>query len=204
MTWRHRPATVSSSITVYLADLTALSQVVLLPDNTLLIGDRKLCTAETMVAFCRQGQRFLAPTPRTYLPFYCLPQPMLPGQRLQHLRHDRSSPRRDLRRYLVKARLGMLLAPLPQLIIHLVYRLLQRGGEESPLEAGPRNILSRGGLANFARTHGRQVLCVRSKELSPDFSWRCTWELPTSHRRPGRSPVLPEREVLPRVHPNFL
>lgn len=50
---------------VYLADLTALGQAILLPENTLLIGDRKLCTAETMLAFCRQSQRFLAAHPWT-------------------------------------------------------------------------------------------------------------------------------------------
>jgi hypothetical protein len=63
-------------------------------------------------------------TLRTSLPFDRLPQPVLPGQRLQHLRHDRSSPWRDLCRYLVKTRLRMRLAPLPQLIIYLAYRLL--------------------------------------------------------------------------------
>lgn len=50
---------------VYVADLTALRQAVLLPHNSLLIGDRKLCTAETMLTFCRQGQWFLAPHPWT-------------------------------------------------------------------------------------------------------------------------------------------
>lgn len=50
---------------VYLADLSALGQAVLLPGNTLLIGDRKLCTMETMLTFCRQKQWFLAPHPWT-------------------------------------------------------------------------------------------------------------------------------------------
>lgn len=50
---------------VYVADLTALRQAVLLPENSLLIGDRKLCTVETMLTFCRQGQWFLAPHPWT-------------------------------------------------------------------------------------------------------------------------------------------
>lgn len=50
---------------VYVADLTALGQAILLPNNSLLIGDRKLCTSETMLTFCRQGQWFLAPHPWT-------------------------------------------------------------------------------------------------------------------------------------------
>lgn len=50
---------------VYVADLTALRQALLLPDNSLLIGDRKLCTAQTMLTFCRQQQLFLAPHPWT-------------------------------------------------------------------------------------------------------------------------------------------
>jgi transposase len=50
---------------VYLADLRALRQAVLIPDNALLIGDRKLCNEQTMVAFCRQGQLFLAAHPWT-------------------------------------------------------------------------------------------------------------------------------------------
>jgi transposase len=50
---------------VYLADMTALRQAVLIPGNAILIGDRKLCNEETMVAFCRQGQRFLAAHPWT-------------------------------------------------------------------------------------------------------------------------------------------
>ena len=50
---------------VYLADLTALGQAILMPHNTLLIGDRKLCTIKTMVTFCQQQQWFLAPHPWT-------------------------------------------------------------------------------------------------------------------------------------------
>jgi len=50
---------------VYVADLQALRQAVLLPENSLLIGDRKLCNAETMLTFCRQQQWFLAPHPWT-------------------------------------------------------------------------------------------------------------------------------------------
>ena len=50
---------------VYRADLTALRQAVLLPEHSLLLGDRKLCTTETMLTFCRQRQWFLAPHPWT-------------------------------------------------------------------------------------------------------------------------------------------
>jgi transposase len=50
---------------VYLADLTALGQAVLLPENVVLIGDRKLCTEKNMLTFCRQKQWFLAPHPWT-------------------------------------------------------------------------------------------------------------------------------------------
>jgi transposase len=50
---------------VYVADLSALRQAVLLPENTLLIGDRKLCTAATMATLCQQRQWFLAPHPWT-------------------------------------------------------------------------------------------------------------------------------------------
>jgi transposase len=50
---------------VYVADLTALRQAVLVPDNAVLIGDRKLCTTATLLTFCRQGQQFLAPHPWT-------------------------------------------------------------------------------------------------------------------------------------------
>jgi len=50
---------------VYLADITALRQAVLIPDNAILIGDRKLCNAKTMVTFGRQRQLFLATHPWT-------------------------------------------------------------------------------------------------------------------------------------------
>jgi transposase len=50
---------------VYLADMSALRQAVLIPDNALLIGDRKLCNEKTMVTFCRQRQLFLAAHPWT-------------------------------------------------------------------------------------------------------------------------------------------
>jgi len=50
---------------VYVADWKALRQAVLLPETTLLIGDRKLCTEESMLTFCRQKQWFLAPHPWT-------------------------------------------------------------------------------------------------------------------------------------------
>ncbi len=50
---------------VYVADLNALRQAVLLPENAVLIGDRKLCTEDTMLTFCRQKQLFLAPHPWT-------------------------------------------------------------------------------------------------------------------------------------------
>lgn len=50
---------------VYLADMTDLRQMVLAPDNAVLIGDRKLCNEATMLAFCRQRQQFLAAHPWT-------------------------------------------------------------------------------------------------------------------------------------------
>ncbi len=50
---------------VYLADLTALRATGLLPENVVLIGDRKLCNQETMLAFCRTKQCFLAAHPWT-------------------------------------------------------------------------------------------------------------------------------------------
>jgi transposase len=50
---------------VYVADLSALRQALLLPEHALLIGDRKLCTEATLLTCCRQGQRFLAPHPWT-------------------------------------------------------------------------------------------------------------------------------------------
>ena len=50
---------------VYVADLTALRATLLAPDNAVLVGDRKLCTAATLLTFCRQQQVFLAPHPWT-------------------------------------------------------------------------------------------------------------------------------------------
>ena len=50
---------------VYLADMTDLRQNLLVPANTVLIGDRKLCNQATMLAFCQQGQQFLAAHPWT-------------------------------------------------------------------------------------------------------------------------------------------
>lgn len=50
---------------VYLADMTALRKALLLPENSVLIGDRKLANQETMVTFCQQGQQFLAAHPWT-------------------------------------------------------------------------------------------------------------------------------------------
>ena len=50
---------------VYLADLTALRATGLLPENVVLIGDRKLCNQEALLAFCRTNQCFLAAHPWT-------------------------------------------------------------------------------------------------------------------------------------------
>jgi transposase len=50
---------------VYLKDLCALRKTVLVPDNAVLIGDRKLCNEQTMLSFCRRGQQFLAAHPWT-------------------------------------------------------------------------------------------------------------------------------------------
>jgi transposase len=50
---------------VYLADLTALRQTLLVPDNAVLIGDRKLSNHATLVEFSRQNQRFLGAHPWT-------------------------------------------------------------------------------------------------------------------------------------------
>jgi transposase len=50
---------------VYLADLTALGQALWLPENMVLIGDRKLSTQQTMLTLCRQQQWFVAPHPWT-------------------------------------------------------------------------------------------------------------------------------------------
>jgi len=50
---------------VYLADMMALRATGLLPENVVLIGDRKLCNQAGMVAFCRTNQCFLAAHPWT-------------------------------------------------------------------------------------------------------------------------------------------
>ena len=50
---------------VYLADMNALRQAGWVPDNVVMIGDRKLCNRETMVSFCRTNQFFLAAHPWT-------------------------------------------------------------------------------------------------------------------------------------------
>ncbi|MGH8848351.1 MAG: IS1634 family transposase, partial [Polaromonas sp.] len=46
-------------------DLKELRKQVLVPENSLLIGDRKTCQNETMIECCRIKQRFLAPHPWT-------------------------------------------------------------------------------------------------------------------------------------------
>lgn len=48
---------------VYLKDLS--ERTVLVPQNAVFIGDRKLCNQQTMLGFCRRGQQFLAPHPWT-------------------------------------------------------------------------------------------------------------------------------------------
>jgi transposase len=50
---------------VYVPDMTELRRTLLVPDNALLIGDRKLATEPNLLAFCRQRQLFLAPHPWT-------------------------------------------------------------------------------------------------------------------------------------------
>ena len=50
---------------VYLADMTELRKTLLTPANVVLIGDRKLCNAATLLAFSRQRQQFLAAHPWT-------------------------------------------------------------------------------------------------------------------------------------------
>ena len=50
---------------VYVADLSALRKTMLLPQNAVLIGDRKLCTQSNMLEFCRTQQRFLGAHPWT-------------------------------------------------------------------------------------------------------------------------------------------
>jgi transposase len=48
---------------VYLADMTELRKTLLAPANAVLIGDRKLCNATTLLAFSRQRQQFVAAHP---------------------------------------------------------------------------------------------------------------------------------------------
>ena len=50
---------------VYLADMTELRKTLLVPTNAVLIGDRKLCNTDTLLAFSRQRQQFLAAHPWT-------------------------------------------------------------------------------------------------------------------------------------------
>ncbi len=50
---------------VYLADMTELRKTLLVPTNAVLIGDRKLCNRDTLLAFSRQRQQFLAAHPWT-------------------------------------------------------------------------------------------------------------------------------------------
>jgi len=50
---------------VYVADMTALRQAVLAAGQAVLIGDRKLCTFENQLTFCRHRQLFLAAHPWT-------------------------------------------------------------------------------------------------------------------------------------------
>jgi len=50
---------------VYAADLSDLRQTMLVPENAVLIGDRKLCNQDTMVNFCQQRQYFLGAHPWT-------------------------------------------------------------------------------------------------------------------------------------------
>jgi transposase len=50
---------------VYVADMTALREQWLAPDNAVLIGDRKMGNQATMLAFCRQRQQFLTAHPWT-------------------------------------------------------------------------------------------------------------------------------------------
>jgi transposase len=48
---------------VYLADMTELRKTLLVPATAVLIGDRKLCNRDTLLAFSRQRQQFLAAHP---------------------------------------------------------------------------------------------------------------------------------------------
>ena len=50
---------------VYLADMSALRKLGWVPANVVLIGDRKLCNQDTLLAFCRTEQLFLAAHPWT-------------------------------------------------------------------------------------------------------------------------------------------
>jgi transposase len=50
---------------VYLTDMNALHKLGWVPANVVMIGDRKLCNQETMLAFCRTEQTFLAAHPWT-------------------------------------------------------------------------------------------------------------------------------------------
>ncbi len=50
---------------VYLADMSALRKLGWVPANVVLIGDRKLCNQDTLLAFCRTEQPFLAAHPWT-------------------------------------------------------------------------------------------------------------------------------------------
>lgn len=50
---------------VYVADLSDLRQTLLVPENAVLIGDRKMCNQDTLVRFCRQRQLFLGAHPWT-------------------------------------------------------------------------------------------------------------------------------------------
>lgn len=50
---------------VYIADLSDLRRTLLVPENAVLIGDRKLCTQDTLVRFCQQHQLFLGAHPWT-------------------------------------------------------------------------------------------------------------------------------------------
>lgn len=50
---------------VYVPDMQALRRTLLMPENALLIGDRKLATEPNRLAFCREGQLFLASHPWT-------------------------------------------------------------------------------------------------------------------------------------------
>jgi transposase len=50
---------------VYLTDMTELRKTLLVPATAVLIGDRKLCNRDTLLAFSRQRQQFLAAHPWT-------------------------------------------------------------------------------------------------------------------------------------------